>query len=103
MVQCNRFSEFLEKKMEQKRYDIIFKLNTWNGYNTENILDKLERLGTDISITTEVQAILLNLDQDYTVNDLAEAIRENIISDITSAQVLEILEELERHNVVFRA
>ncbi len=88
--------------MEEKKYNIIFKLNTLDGYNTENILDKIKNLNLNISLITEVQAILLNLDQGYTVNDFAEAIKENIVSDITPTQVLEILEELERHNVVFR-
>ncbi|MFX1521302.1 MAG: hypothetical protein ACFFCD_15415 [Promethearchaeota archaeon] len=102
MVQCSRFSEFLEKKMERKKYDIIFKLNSLNGYNAENVLDEIETLDLGINITTEAQAILLNLDQDYTVNDFAKVIRENLALDITPAQILEILEEFERHNIVFR-
>ena len=103
MVLCSRFSEFLKKKEEEKRYNIVFKINTLDGFNTENILDKIKNMNLNISLTTEVQAILLNLDQGYTVNDFADTIKENIVSDITPKQVLEILEELEHHNVVFRA
>jgi len=103
MVLCSRFSDFLEKKMEEKRFNIVFKLNTLDGYHTDNVLDKIKNLNLNISLMTEVQAILLNLDQGYTVIDFAEALKENIASGITPPQVLEILEELERHNVVFRA
>ena len=103
MVLCSRFSDFLEKKMEEKRYNVVFKLNTLDGYNTDNVLDKIKNLNLNISLMTEVQAILLNLDQGFTVNDFAKAIKENIASYITPKQVLEILEELENHNVVFRA
>jgi hypothetical protein len=102
LILCNRFSEFLEKKREEKRYDIVFKLNTLNGYNTKNILDKIKSINDDFSVAMEMQAILLNLDQGYTVNDFVKAIRENLALDISPAQVLEILEELENHNVVFR-
>jgi hypothetical protein len=102
MVLCSRFSDFLKKKMEDKRYNIVFKLNALDGYNTENILDKIKSLSKDFSVTMEVQAILLNLDQGYTVNDFVKAIRENLALNISPAQVLEILEKLEHHNVVFR-
>ena len=86
---------------EIKRYDSIFELNEDSGFTKKNVVDKVKKMNLDMELTVEAEAILRNLDKEYTVMQFVEGLRQNLASKITPREVLKILDEFERNGIVF--
>jgi hypothetical protein len=100
VAKCQRFLEFLEKKTEKERLNTVFKLNVEKGYTPDNIINKLKSLNLTLPVTRDLEAILLNLDKDYTVADFKEGLKANFASNITLNELLKIFDELESQEIV---